>query len=118
VLTVLFVISYSLMTLLIIEQGAAIQSQSNLIKVLMPESRELWGLKGKAIAEKQAAKAQMPSGNPAAANQAPSKDAQTSSAQGGAQAHAQNPAKAAKPKTQFPPIPVEDLNPLRTVRTI
>src|SRR5579863_3995139 len=56
-LTVLFVISYGLMTLLIVEQGRTIQSQSNMIKILLPESRELWGLRGKAIAEKNSMQA-------------------------------------------------------------
>lgn len=116
-LTVVFVVSYALMTMLIVEQGAAIQSQSNLIKVLMPDSRELWGLKGKAIADKQAAKAQAEFHPQAPAAQAPSN--QAPSGQAGQQSHAQSHAgKTAKPQVQFPPIPASDLDPRRTVRTI
>lgn len=105
------------MTMLIVEQGAAIQSQSNLIKVLLPDSRELWGMKGKAIANKQTAKAQDHSNTPSV--QSPSNPAQGPSAQAGRQAHAQGHAgKAAKPPVQFPPIPASDLDPRRTVHTI
>jgi hypothetical protein len=107
-LTVVFVISYVLMTMLIVEQGAAIQSQSNLIKVLMPDSRELWGLKGKAIADK-AAKEQAQAHSQAPAAQAPA----------GKQSHPQSHVdKATKAPVQFPPIPAADLDPQRTVRTI
>ncbi len=114
-LTVVFVISYVLMTMLIIEQGAAIQSQSNLIKVLMPDSRELWGLKGKAIADK-AAKEQAQTHAQAPAAQAPADQAQ---AKAGKQSHPQSHVdKATKAPVQFPPIPAADLDPQRTVRTI
>jgi hypothetical protein len=117
-LIVVFVISYALMTMLIIEQGAAIQSQSNLIKILMPESHELWSLKGKAIADKQAAIAQAQgqtkAQNPAA--QAPANESvspQTPEARG-----KNHPGKMIKPQTQFPPIPASELDPRRMVRTI
>lgn len=113
----MFVLSYGLMTFLIVEQGAAIQSQSNLIKMLMPDSRELWGLKGKAIANQQA-KAQAQARTQVPAAQTPSSaPAQTPAARAGSQpkAHAN---KAIKPQVQFPPIPASDLDPRRTVRTI
>ncbi len=122
-LTVVFLLSYALMTLLIVEQGAAIQSQSNLIKVLIPDSHELWALKGKAIADQQAAKtkAQAHGGIPATqvpTTQAPSGNAQAQ-APAAAQPHAQGHVdKATKPQIQFPPIPASDLDPRRTVRTI
>lgn len=117
-LTIVFVLSYALMTFLIVEQGAAIQSQSNLIKMLMPDSRELWGLKGKAIANQQAkAQAQARAQVPAAQTPASSAPAQTPAARAGSQpeAHAN---KVIKPQVQFPPIPASDLDPRRTVRTI
>jgi hypothetical protein len=40
------------MTMLIVEQGSVIQSQGSLIKTLMRDSVELWGMKGKFNAEK------------------------------------------------------------------
>src|SRR6202161_2579798 len=54
-LTVLFVFSYGLMTMLIVEQGKTIQSQRNMIQVLMPESRQFWVNKGKEIDAQQKA---------------------------------------------------------------
>ncbi len=53
-----FLFSYGLMTVLIVEQGSAIQSQRNLIQVLMRDSTELWAAKGKAIGDQQMARAQ------------------------------------------------------------
>lgn len=63
VLTVLFLISYGLMTMLIIEQGSTIESQRALIRELFRDSSELTKMKGldkAAVAEQQApvAKAQ------------------------------------------------------------
>ena len=122
-LTVLFILSYSLMTMLIVEQGAAIQSQSNLIKILLPDSRELWGLKGKTVGGNQTAKTQAPGGGANAPSTKVPPDraqaAQPPSSQTGPQ-HSQGPAaKTAKPDRQFPPVPASDfLDQRRAVRTI
>jgi hypothetical protein len=125
-LTFLFVISYALMTMLIVEQGAAIQSQRNLIKVLLPESRELWSMRGKALSEKQAPHAQaqgrshVPSeqgpsshapSNQAPSNQAPSNQAPSNQAQSNQapQRRSQKQTgKMAKPE-EVPPAPASDL---------
>jgi hypothetical protein len=48
VLTVLFVVSYGLLTMLVVEQGRTIDSQRNLIRMLFDDSIELNGMKGKA----------------------------------------------------------------------
>jgi hypothetical protein len=120
-LTVVFVLSYALMTTLIVEQGAAIQSQRDLIKLLMPDSRELWGLKGKAIADQQAAKAKVQAHGQTPATQVAPQTPGSAQAQAPAasQPHAQGHVdKATKPQVQFPPIPASDLDPRRTVRTI
>jgi len=109
-LTVLFIFSYGLMTMLIVEQGATIQSQSNMIKILLPESRELWSIRGRAITQNQAAKAH-------AQGQAPSKQGQEAAAQPVPQAHSQA-GQSAKPHVQLPPIPASELDPRRAVRTI
>lgn len=105
----LFIVSYGLMTMLIVEQGATIQSQSNLIKVLLPDSRELWGLKGKAITDKQTAKTrnQGHANDPSA--QSPSNQT-AQPPQAAPQPHSQNQVdKTAKPDRQFPPVPASDL---------
>jgi hypothetical protein len=47
-LTVLFCISYGLMTMLIVEQGATIESQRNLIRELFRDSTELSAVKQRA----------------------------------------------------------------------
>jgi hypothetical protein len=128
VLTVLFVISYSLMTMLIVEQGSVIQSQGSVIKTLLRDSVELWGNKGKSNADKQIAKARgqsselapstqahVPAGTPSSqipstqvpSNQIPSN--QTPSTQGIQQHTPSRTGKVAKPGTQAPPVPAEDL---------
>src|SRR5580765_1151411 len=84
-LTVLFMISYGLMTMLIIEQGQTIESQRALIRELFRDSSELSATKMKAVEERNHAQAlaQNPSSqNPSSQNpstQAPS--AQAPSAQ-------------------------------------
>jgi hypothetical protein len=121
-LTVLFLFSYGLMTVLIVEQGSAIQAQRNLIKVLMRDSTELWAAKGKAIGDQQMAQAQAKEKMRAEApsTQTPSAQAQTPSSQVPAtqapstqatpqhrsQSHA---GKFAKPNTEVPPVPASDL---------
>ena len=52
VLTILFLVSYGLLTMLVVEQGRTIDSQRSLIQMLFSDSVELTGLKGKA-AQKQ-----------------------------------------------------------------
>jgi hypothetical protein len=57
-LTVLFLISYGLMTMLIVEQGATIESQRALIKELFRDSTELSAAKMRAQRERSLAGAQ------------------------------------------------------------
>ena len=52
VLTILFVVSYAIMTLLIVEQGATIESQRGLIREMLHDSVELSAMKGKVIQDK------------------------------------------------------------------
>jgi hypothetical protein len=54
VLTVLFVVSYGLLTMLVVEQGRTIDSQRDLIHLLFGDSVQLSGLKGKAVQKQQA----------------------------------------------------------------
>jgi hypothetical protein len=125
ILTVLFVISYSLMTVLIVEQGSVIQSQGGVIKVLLRDSVEPWGIKGKANADK-IAKAQGQNSEQAPSTQVPARSqssqvpsakvpssqspsTQTPSTQGVQQHATSRSGKVAKPGTQAPPIPAADL---------
>jgi hypothetical protein len=70
-LTVLFLFSYGLMTVLIVEQGSVIQTQRNLINVLGRDSTELWSARGKAIGDQQTAQAQSRTQAPSAQEQGP-----------------------------------------------
>jgi hypothetical protein len=103
ILTVLFLISYGLMTLLIVEQGSTIQSQRTLIQQLLGDSTQLAALKG------QAAQRQAQAGNPSASDRsnataaAPSTQATPSE-----KPHtAQN--KARRPMPEKPPVPASDI---------
>jgi hypothetical protein len=58
VLTILFLISYGLMTMLIVEQGATIESQRALLRELYRDSEELSALRSKAQQEKTVADSQ------------------------------------------------------------
>jgi hypothetical protein len=98
-LVVVFLGSYGLMTMLIVEQGSAIQQQHSLIQVLQGDSRQLWALKAKAVADKNAhaqGHAQSPAKQGSSA-QVPQQRAQTQSG------------KVTKPKEQRPPEPAADL---------
>jgi hypothetical protein len=119
-LTVLFLFSYGLMTVLIVEQGSAIQAQRNLIKILMRDSTELWAARGKALGDQQMAQAEAKAHAPSvhtpssqAPSQAPSTQApstQTPSTQAAPQHRSQSHAgKIAKPDTELPPVPASDL---------
>jgi hypothetical protein len=120
-LTVVFMASYGLMTLLIVEQGSTIQSQRNLIQVLLGDSRQLWALKGRAVSDKLAADrlAQAQSQANKSSTQTPLSHAQTPSTQTQStktpstqipRRHSPSRAgKSAKPETQVPPMPASDL---------
>jgi hypothetical protein len=130
-LTVVFLLSYGLMTMLIVEQGSVIQSQRNLIKILARDSSELWGMRGKAMTDQQAAKTRAQAHAPAPSVQTPSTQipstqtpstqipqTQAPSTQAAPQQHSQSHlGRSAKP--QHPPVPASDLVDLRrALRTI
>jgi hypothetical protein len=123
-LTVLFLISYGLMTMLIVEQGSTIQSQRALIRDLLRDSTELWTAKGKAVKEKNRTDTQRRTQAPSATAPGPlthDLGVQTPSIQSpsshapSSQATMQNPAsqshsgKAQKPQLRPPSRPASDL---------
>jgi len=121
-LTVLFLISYGLMTMLIVEQGATIESQRTLIRELFRDSAELSAVK-KAQQEANVAEAQRQAQTSATQTQspvtqypspqAPSKQAPSSQA---VQHRAQ---KQAQKQFEMPSRPASDLQDVRrVVRTI
>ncbi len=118
-LTVLFLISYGLMTMLIVEQGATIESQRALIRELFRDSRELSAVRQ---AQMEKADTQRLAQNPSArthssvtqdpSSQYPSTQAQTKqspSSQAVPQRRAQNQAEKQKPQFQMPSRPASDL---------
>lgn len=128
-LTVVFLFSYGLMTLLIVEQNTTIQAQKNLIQVLFGDSKELWAIKGKVLTDKSALDQAhrdalaLPNRAPSTQGQAPS--VQTPSTQAPStqvplnqtpHQHFQSRAgKGTKPNTQVPPVPASDLTDQRRV---
>lgn len=123
-LTVLFLISYGLMTMLIVEQGSTIESQRTLIRDLLRDSTELWTAKGKAATVKNRTDAQRRAQAPSATAQDPlthDPGVQTPSIQSpsshapSSQATMQNRAaqsrsgKAQKPQLRPPSRPASDL---------
>jgi len=124
VLTVLFVICYSLMTMLIVEQGQTIESQRALIRELLRDSTELAAVKQKAAQEsaQSSAKSQVPL-TQYPSTQTPSAQAPNSkapSSQAGPQTHReQGQAAPQKPDFQMPTKPASDLvDDVRTLNTI
>jgi hypothetical protein len=119
VLVVLFLISYGLMTMLIVEQGETILSQRALIRDLFRDSQELSAVKISTLKERPLApstKAQNPS------TQIPSTQApriQAPSSQAGPQHGAQNEASKHKRQFRLPSKPAADLvDDCRTLITI
>lgn len=111
VLVVLFLLSYGLMAMLVVEQGRTISNQRGLIQALFSDSKQLVQLKEKAL--KQHAEA---------AAQAPAKDrsqAQAPSTQVSPRDNAKNGHKADKlRKPPKPPAESDTGDARRTVWTI
>jgi hypothetical protein len=129
-LTVLFLISYGLMTMLIVEQGQTIESQRALIRELFRDSKELSAVK-RAQQASPSAKTQAPvthnrstqnqlTQNPSIQN--PSTQApvtQAPSSQAGSQHSAQNRTAKQKPQLRMPSKQASDLvDDVRTLVTI
>jgi len=121
-LVVLFLISYALMTMLIVEQGQTIESQRTLIHELFRDSTELSAIKmnGRQKAgdapSTQVPAAQTPSQH-LPSTQAPNRQAPSS--QAGPQHRAPNSAATQKPRFKLPSKPASDLvDDNRTLLTI
>ena len=133
-LILLFLISYGLMTMLIVEQGQTIESQRTLIRDLFRDSTELSSIKGmirQEGAQSPSAKPQTPAiGIPSTQiplTQAPSThipstqapNIQIPSSQAGRHHRAQNQTAKQKPPFRMPSKPASDLvDDVRTLITI
>jgi hypothetical protein len=126
-LTILFLISYGLMTMLIVEQGQTIESQRALIRELFRDSAELSAMKkmqaqGSAISSSVQSQAPVTQ-NPSSQHQYPSTQAPTtqapSSQAGPQQQRTQNQSNKQKPDFKMPSKPASDLvDDVRTLITI
>ncbi len=112
-LVVLFLFSYGLMTLLIVEQGHTIQSQRTLIIDLFHDSATLTAMQGRIVHDNQTAQAEAKKNAKPQSNQTPSTQAQsnqTPSTQATPQhSSKQRAGKTAKPNMQLPAKPASDL---------
>ena len=126
-LTVLFLISYGLMTMLIVEQGQTIESQRTLIRELFRDSTELSSMKTRSRQQAQLPSAttqdpsarhpstQYPSTYPS--TQAPNTKAPSSQAR--PQPRTPKAAATQKPQLRMPSKPASDLvDDVRTLITI
>ncbi len=111
ILVVLFLLSYGLMTMLVVYQGSTITSQSFLIKQLFVDSTELMAIKGKMAREQRT--------NP---NSEPKPQAKSKTEVPSAQGESKDRAKTKDPKAQtrkgalgHPPKPASDLRDARRV---
>jgi hypothetical protein len=110
VLTILFLVSYGLLTMLVVEQGRTIDSQRNLIHLLFGDSVQLSTMNGKAVQKQQAeaqARAQSQKKSPPA--QTTPSDPQSPSTHGPqAGAKNQSTSKVGRPHPQRPPRDTSD----------
>ncbi|HVO80624.1 MAG TPA: hypothetical protein VMT28_07825 [Terriglobales bacterium] len=107
VLVVLFLISYGLMSLLVVEQGRTIDAQRNLIRQLFSDSAELTSLKGKAL-QKQHAAAPAPPQAEGRTQASPEAKAQTPPSQASPRDNAKSEHRAGKLRRLLPPKPPRD----------
>lgn len=120
-LVVLFIISYAILTLLVVEQGRTIEAQRGLVRELMKDSTELAGLKVKLGREKAASRSPAgPSAESAPKNPSSGTDANT-----GQEMPAPNePGKTTKPRTKsratkdVPGPPASDLQDVRRAKQV
>jgi len=105
----LFVVAYSMMTMLIVEQGRTIQAQRSLIQALFSDSNELSHLKGK-LFQKQRAEAQ------AQAKANAHSQVQDPSSQN--KVHGKTDQPAGKARKPAPPKPPTDATTLDDVRRV
>ncbi len=109
-LIVLFLVSYAILTLLVVEQGRTIESQRSLLREMLIDSTQLSALKGKlAMAEakrsqdKSAAEPAQKKPDPGNSGAAPKKNNK----------EAKRPGKSARSQKETPQRPAADLEDVR-----
>lgn len=105
-LVVLFLISYGLLTLLVVEQGRTIDNQRVLIQQLFQDSVELTSLKGKTFQQQHPRNGSPSKAKPQA--QTPSSQNQTPSTQANPQDNVASQKRAGRLQKAFPLKPPKD----------
>ena len=112
-LVVLFIISYAILTLLVVEQGRIIESQRSLLRELLKDSTELANLKGKLIHDK-AAREKV---SPRAQRQDPATESPNARAESGIDSHGSGKETRQRGKSRtmknVPDKPASDLQDVR-----
>jgi hypothetical protein len=109
VLVTLFLVSYGLLSLLVVEQDRTITSQRSLIAALFSDSTELSGLKGK-LFQKQRAEAQAQAqANAPSRGQSPSTQIPSTQAAPGGAAQSDRAGKLRKPVPARPPAGLDEI---------
>jgi len=109
-LVILFVVSYSILTLLVFEQGRTIEAQRGLIRQMFQDSTQLTAMKGKVAREdgnRAQDKASAPVGQNSGGPGSPAAGAK------GQDKGTKRPGKYARPMEQVPGKPAADLEDVR-----
>ncbi|MGA9528207.1 MAG: hypothetical protein WBS24_08835 [Terriglobales bacterium] len=109
ILIVLFVISYSILTALVVEQGRVIESQRGLIREMLIDSNQLAALKGKISQDENHARQKSQSGASGSTDQR--KDSTSDP-----KASGKNGKRPAKPEHQSKEAPMQPESDLQDVR--
>ena len=110
-LIILFLVSYGIMSLLVVEQGRTIDAQRNLIRSLFSDSSELSAMKGKIVQDRNARAAEAEAQGQAQTNAQPAPDTKPHppAAQAAPQDNARNEhKKVGKPAPMRPPQDTSD----------
>lgn len=109
-LIILFLISYSILTLLVIEQGRTIESQRTLLREMLKDSNQLAELKGKLAQEEATRQAQLPAQQTQPEQQ---KDSVVNKAPNRADKDSKHPGKSTRSLKSVPEKPAADLEDVR-----
>jgi pyruvate/2-oxoglutarate dehydrogenase complex dihydrolipoamide acyltransferase (E2) component len=103
-LVILFLVSYGIMSLLVVEQGRTIDAQRHLIRSLFGDSSELSAIKGKIVQDRNERAAQAQANGQAQSQTAPEAKPQSPSAPATPEENARNERKkVGKPAPLRPP---------------
>jgi hypothetical protein len=109
-LVVLFVVSYGILTLLVVEQGKTIEAQRSLLREMLKDSAQLASLKGKIAREVAAPQHDKPAAQTEQKEVAPNAPSAAPKPSG---KESRRPGKSARIKKEAPERPAADLQDVR-----